>query len=40
MGGEHGHRGHTDEQGEDQAIKGTLYPCKVGEWRIGGEAAG
>lgn len=27
MGGEHGHRGHTDEQGQDQAIQGTLHPC-------------
>lgn len=31
MSGEHGHRSHADEQGEDQAVQGTLYPCKVGE---------
>lgn len=31
MGGEHSHCGHTDEQGEDQAIQGTLHSCKVGE---------
>lgn len=42
MGGEHGHRSHTDEQGEDQAIQGTLYPCKVEEkgdlgWGLQGE---
>lgn len=31
MGGEHGHRSHTDEQGEGQAVQGTLHPCKVRE---------
>lgn len=27
--GEHSHRGHTDEQGEGQAIQGALHPCNV-----------
>lgn len=36
MGSEHGHRSHADEQGEDQAVQGTLYPCKVGEKGDGG----
>lgn len=36
MGGEHGHCSHTDEQGKDQAVQGTLYPCKVGEKGDGG----
>lgn len=31
MGGEHGHRGHTDEQGQGQAVQGALHPCKVRE---------
>lgn len=38
VGGEHSHRGHTDEQREDQAVQGALYPCKVGE--KGTQAAG
>lgn len=36
MGSEHGHRSHADEQGEDQAVQGALYPCKVGEKGDGG----
>lgn len=29
MGGEHGHRGHADEQGEGQAVQGALHPCEA-----------
>lgn len=28
VGGEHGHRGHTDEQGQGQAVQGALHPCR------------
>ena len=28
MGGEHSHGGHTDEQGQGQAIQGALHPCE------------
>lgn len=35
MGGEHGHCSHTDEKREDQAIQGTLYPCKGGKKGLG-----
>lgn len=29
MGGEHGHGGHTDEQGQGQAVQGALHPWKA-----------
>lgn len=31
MGGEHGHGGHADEQGQGQAVQGTLHPWKARE---------
>lgn len=31
MGGEHGHRGHADKQGQGQAVQGALHPWKAKE---------
>lgn len=38
MGGEHGHGGHADEQGQGQAIQGALHPCKGDARALSGAA--